>query len=81
MQASDRVDLPSGDPAWSVLIWRQDSMTLARIRPILERLVALADEPCQVYAPDDCITQGAEPLCLSCRLKALRSSMYRRSGL
>ena len=76
--------LAGSDPAWSVLVWRADHLLLERVRPVLERLVVWADEPCERFTDGDwCGERRVGPLpatpCWPCRLKQLRAEFYRRS--
>jgi hypothetical protein len=75
-------DLPPGDPVWAIYTWRADSITLTRLRPIIEEITVLADEPClTAVGPYTCLNadpngEPIQPVCLACRLKQLRARLY-----
>lgn len=81
---SESVTLPAGDPIYSIYIWRQDSVTLARLRPLLEEIVVLADAPCEgPWMSDTCLTVTRKDIrdtqpgyCWPCRLKQIRARLY-----
>ena len=86
IKSADHVDpgpvvmLPKGDPVYSVWVWRQDSITLARLRPFIEEIVVLADAPCEKHHVGTCLERPAvdpaKDYCWPCRLKQLRARMY-----
>lgn len=78
------VMLPKGDPVYAVYTWRQDSITLARLRPMIEEIVVMADAPCEGgWMSETCLTVTRQRVdireityCWPCRLKQLRARIY-----
>ena len=74
---SESVSVPQGDPVYAVYTWRRDSISLARIRPLIEEVVAMADEPCLRWEPLTCLSKAEPKPCVTCRLKLVRARLYR----
>lgn len=75
--------LPAGDPVYAVYTWRQDSITLLKLRPVIEEIVVLADAPCEgPWMSETCLTVTRKDIrkdqfyCWPCRLKQLRARLY-----
>ena len=69
-----KIDLGEGDPVWTVWTWKQDSLTLGRVRPLLEELSEWSRVPCERYTGGDtCLERRVGPLprvpCWPCRLR------------
>jgi hypothetical protein len=80
----ETVVVPKGDPVYSVWIWRQDSITLMRLRPTLELMVTLSQAPCENLWGSTCLDdagrgfdtgEGATSYCWPCRLRVLVQRM------
>lgn len=81
MAEEQRVVLTRGDPVYSIYVWRQDSIALARLRPLIEEIVVLADTTCETWGPGEsnCLTNTRtkpDQMCWPCRLKAIRARLY-----
>jgi hypothetical protein len=68
------INVPTGDPVYSVWIWRQDSMTLARLRPVLAQLRDIPDQSCQFDKPNGCQPPGLS--CMACALRHVKEQLF-----
>lgn len=74
--------VPNSDPIYQAYIWRRDSMTLFRLRPILEQLRDIPDQPCRVQVgPYTCV--NADPLgtpmsqwCITCTVREIKRQLF-----
>jgi hypothetical protein len=67
--------VPRSDPVYSVFCWRSDSVTLARLRPVLEELRNLPDQPCRLgHLPYECIDWGER--CLACTVRDIKATLF-----
>jgi hypothetical protein len=66
------VVMPAGDPIYSVWTWRRDSQTLARLRPVLEQLEAIRDEPCVLGG--ECSNLGMT--CMPCAVRRIKVELF-----
>jgi hypothetical protein len=70
------VVVPSNDPVYSVYVWRQDSITLARLRPILSQLLAVPDQPCLLE--NTCTSPGLT--CIPCSIRSIKRQLFGEEG-
>ena len=70
--------VPRSDPVYSVFVWRSDSVTLARLRPVLNQIRRLPDQPCQIDdTPYSCMELGgAMEMCPPCQLRQIKSVLF-----
>ena len=69
----DRVIVvPSNDPVYSAYIWRRDSITLARLRPVLEQLRSVDNEECRFG--DGCPVPGMT--CMPCAIRRIKADLF-----
>jgi len=66
------VVVPSNDPVYSVYVWRQDSITLARLRPVLAELDAIDNQPCAFG--DGCPVSGMT--CMPCAVRRIKTQLF-----
>ena len=60
----------------AVLQWRSDSATLAQLKPVLERLRLVSDQPCQFgLIPYSCARERGE-LCHPCIIRDVRAALF-----
>jgi hypothetical protein len=86
----ETVTVPRGDPIFSIWIWRADSITLTRLRPVLEHLASMAEAKCENYFTGSCLDdpgrrfdtgEGATSYCWPCRLKTLVVQLHAVTGV
>jgi hypothetical protein len=66
--------VPRSDPVFSVFVWRSDSVTLARLRPVLEELRNLQDEPCTI---GDGTPYGCwDTTCFPCAVRSVKAALF-----
>ena len=69
--------VPRTDPVFSVFTWRSDSITMARLRPILDQLRDIPEEPCQIGSePYACAALDDDVLCGPCQLRHIRFELF-----
>lgn len=69
------VGIPEDDPIRAVWAWRADSQTLSRIRPVMERLQMIPDQPCVMgLVPYACLTENQ--MCIPCALRDIRAALF-----
>lgn len=81
--------VPRSDPVYSVFLWRQDSITLARLRPVLNQLRYVPDQPCRLpgqgvglhYGPYTCTNpdpdrQAPDQWCIPCQIRAIKIELF-----
>lgn len=64
--------VPGTDPLYAAYIWRQDSQTLAKLRPVLEQLRDIDDEECRFG--DGCPVRGMS--CLPCAIRRIKADLF-----
>lgn len=70
--APQAIVVSTADPVWSVWIWRQDSLTLARLRPVLQQLRSVDDEECRFG--DGCPVHGMS--CMPCAIRRIKAELF-----
>ena len=77
------VVVPSNDPVYAVYVWRQDSITLTRLRPVLAQLEAIPNQPCRVQVgPYTCANadpNGPPPInqwCIPCAIRKIKADLF-----
>lgn len=78
---SDDVDqvivVPRNDPVYSVFCWRDDSITLARLKPVLEELRWIPNQPCLMHLePENCIIREELSLCVPCAIRQIKTVLF-----
>lgn len=71
--------VPRSDPVFSVFVWRQDSITLARLRPILNRLRDTPNQPCRLYTNGSCILARPalqDEWCITCQIRSIKIELF-----
>lgn len=73
---SGEIRIPEGDPVAAIWIWRNDSITLARLRPVLERIAVMAETPCFFQdLGNSCLEVDALRPCAACYCKTIINSI------
>ena len=72
----DRViAVPRTDPIYQTWIWRRDSALLFKLRPVLESLRNVADQPCVMgYEPYSCRVNGET--CSPCAIREIKTVLF-----
>lgn len=71
------LNIAEDDPIRAVWAWRNDSQTLARLRPVLERMRTVPDLPCMVgKEPFDCMGLLNGGLCPSCVIRDIKIALF-----
>lgn len=71
------IGIAPDDPIRAVWQWRADSMTLARLQPVLERLSVIEDQPCRMgNVPYTCARTAHEQLCAPCAVRDVRAALF-----
>lgn len=64
--------VPDSDPVYQAYIWRQDSLTLFRLRPILAQLRDIPDQPCRLG--EGCPDVGMT--CIPCAIRKIKTQLF-----
>ena len=65
------------DPIRAVWAWRNDSQTLARLRPVLERMRHIPDQPCRLgNVPYACAREFNNQLCAPCAVRDIKAALF-----
>lgn len=68
------IAVPRTDPIYQAWIWREDSRLLFRLRPILERLRYVQDQPCVLGETYACQVNGLT--CSPCAIRQIRAELF-----
>lgn len=71
------LNIAEDDPIRAVWAWRADSQTLARLKPVLERMRTVPDLPCMVGREDfSCQAVLNGGLCPACVLRDIKAALF-----
>jgi hypothetical protein len=70
----ETIRVPREDPIYQTWIWRQDSALLFRLRPILERLQYVANQPCVLGETFSCQVNGQT--CSPCAVRQIKTELF-----
>jgi len=74
MVSDETIRVPRSDPLYQAWIWRQDSALLFRLRPILERLRYVPDQPCVLGQTYSCQVNGQT--CSPCAIRQIKIELF-----
>jgi hypothetical protein len=64
--------VPKGDPLYANYIWRQDSITLTKLRPVLAQLQDIPNQPCRLGT--GCPPEGLS--CIPCAIRRIKAQLF-----